>query len=106
MITQPAQGVRQVPVGEGVIRRFGRAVAASVPRDHPAPRAQRLDLRGKHLVVHEQPVRQDDRRQVPASVLVVDPLAVDLVKWHPRYSLLSKQRWSKKTRAPQPITPD
>src|ERR1700694_508179 len=82
MIEQPSQVVGQVPLSERVAGRFGLPVAAGVPGDDPVPRPERLDLRGEHLVVHEQPVRQNDWRQVPASVLVVDPLAIDLEKRH------------------------
>src|ERR1700686_4707256 len=83
MVAQPFQVVAQVGERERVVRGLRLAVAARVPRDDPVPRAKSLDLRGEHLVVHEQAVRQDERRQVPARVLEVDPLAIDFAKRHP-----------------------
>ena len=87
---------------QGVGRRAG--VAALVPGDAAIAGPQRLDLRGEHLVVHEQAVREDHRRTGAAGVLVVDPLAVDLGDRHGRFLIgsspsRSEGRWRVMSRA-------
>src|SRR5262249_24504791 len=53
-----------------------------VPGDDPELRVQGLDLRGEHLVVHQEAVREDDRGAVAPGVLEPDPLAVDVGEGH------------------------
>src|SRR5947209_8704167 len=72
----------RVPVGEWPAVKLGLSEPALIPGDDPELAPQRLHLRRKHLPVHQEPVREDDRRPVPFGVVVAESLTVYLGEWH------------------------
>ncbi|MCY1276610.1 hypothetical protein D9M68_628100 [compost metagenome] len=56
----------------------GPAKAPLVERDAAELRAERLDLRGKHLMVQEESMTEDDRWRAASRVFEEDGLAVHI----------------------------
>jgi threonine dehydratase len=83
-VEQSREVLGRVPVAEGLGRRDRGAMSALVPGDDSVPPAQRVDLRQKHLVVHQEAVAEDDRYTAAAAVLVIDALPAELGDRHGR----------------------
>jgi hypothetical protein len=57
-------------------------VITLVPRDASVRVLQCLDLGLEHLVIHQDPVAEDDHRQVSAGVLVIELRSVPFGERH------------------------
>ena len=82
MVEQTEAVGGRVPVAERLAVELGVAEPTLVPRDHAIAVAQRVDLWGEHLVVHEEAVGEDHRRAGTTGVFEVDVLTVDRCVWH------------------------
>jgi hypothetical protein len=82
MVEQLEAVRRGVPVRERGAVESGLAEPALVPGDHAELGRERLHLRREHLPVHEEAVRENQRRALAAGVVVRDSLSVDLGECH------------------------
>src|SRR3990167_5079652 len=78
MIQQRQAIFGRIPVGERLTVVFGQAKTALIPGDDPQFRAEGGDLRGEHLLIHQETVAEDQRQAITAVVGKVNAL---LVEW-------------------------
>ena len=86
---QPEAIVRRIPVREGLSVELGVAETTFIPRDHSIATAQCSHLRSEHLMVHHEPMAEDDWFTIPARVLEIDLLTVD---WRVRHGIHATSR--------------
>src|SRR3984885_10920864 len=82
MIEQPETVAGRIPIRERLQIELGLAEPTLVPGDDAELRRQRLHLRREHLAIHQEAVRQNQRRPIPTAVIEAQPLAVYLREGH------------------------
>ena len=84
MVEQAQAIICRIPIAERLSVEIGPSESTLVPGDHPVVRGQRLDLGGKHLLIHEESVGEYHHGAVTTGVLEVDALAIDVGVRHGR----------------------
>ena len=80
MVEQAKAVSSRIPVREGLPVSHGVPETPLIPRHHPELGAERLDLGGEHVGVHEEPVGEDDYRSVTPGVGIGNVLPVHFSK--------------------------